>query len=169
LSPGSAGAASSPRRGVLALGLSLAVGPGLCHARECDVCSVDERTASEFEFTQPAVPSAAAFMAVARQAKAFAEKRGDSGFGAALVVNALVAGAAPNRTRSGHDPTAHAEIEAIRDACRRLAANRVDNAVLYATSRPCRMCELACYHAGVAKIVYGDSLTDAGSPRNEAC
>jgi tRNA(Arg) A34 adenosine deaminase TadA len=108
-------------------------------------------------------------MQIAFDAKAFAAKRGDPDFGAVVVLNGLAAGAAPNRTVSGRDPTAHAEIEAIRDACRRLTVARLDGAMMYASAQPCRMCELACYHAGIARIVHGQSLTDAGAPRYEAC
>jgi tRNA(Arg) A34 adenosine deaminase TadA len=156
------------RRRLLALGLSVAAFP-LAEARDCDVCSVDASATEEFEFLQPATPSPAAFMAVALQAREFAARQGNPAFGAAVVLQELIAGAAPNRAVSHHDPTAHAEIEAIRDACRRLGMARLDGAVIYASARPCRMCELACYYAGVARIVHGEGLTDAGPPRYEGC
>ena len=160
--------AAPARRRLLALGLSAAVAPAALAARDCDVCGV-EADPTQFEFLQPSSPTPRAFMQIAFEARAFAEKRGDPGSGAVVVINNMVAGAAPNRTVSGRDPTAFAEIEAIRDACRRLAAGKLDGATLYATAKPDRMCELACYHAGISRIVYGAGLTDGGAPRNEAC
>lgn len=162
-------APSPQRRRLLAAGLASAVLPGVARARDCDVCIVQEAPNAEFDFKQPLTPTAAAFMQVALDAREFAARRNDPAFGAAIAINAMVAGAAPDRTLSRRDPTAHAEIEAIRDACRRLAVARLDGAVLYASDRPCRMCELACHAAGIARIVYGPGLVDAGPPRNEAC
>jgi tRNA(adenine34) deaminase len=161
--------AGRSRRELLALGAWAAFAPAMAQARDCDVCPVPEPDATQFEFAPPHRASPAACMQVAMDARAFAARRGDPAFGAAVVLDRLVAGAAPNRQLSGHDPTAHAEIEAIRDACRRLARARLDGALIYATSRPCRMCELACYHAGISRIIVGEALTDLGPPRNEAC
>jgi guanine deaminase len=146
----------------------MAAGP-FASARDCDVCGVDTPAAEDFELSQPLSPSPQAFMAVALQARDFAVRTGNPPLGAALVLQELVAGAAPDRTVSGRDATAHAEIEAIRNACRRLGVARLDRAVLYASARPCRMCELACHYAGIARIVYGEALTDAGPPRYEGC
>ena len=160
--------AAPARRRLLALGLSAAVAPAALAARDCDVCGV-EADPTQFEFLQPNSPTPRAFMQIAFEAGAFAERRGDPASGAVVVINNMVAGAAPNRTVSGRDPTAFAEIEAIRDACRRLAVGKLDGAMLYATGKPARMCELACYHAGISRIVYGAGLTDGGAPRNEAC
>jgi tRNA(Arg) A34 adenosine deaminase TadA len=156
------------RRRLLAIGLSAAALP-VARARDCDVCAVETPAVAEFEFVQPLPPSPSAFMGVAMQAREFAARTGNPAFGAAVVMQEIVAGAAPNRSVTGRDPTAHAEIEAIRDACRRQGVARLDGAVIYASARPCRMCELACYYAGVARIIYGDALTDAGPPRYEAC
>lgn len=156
------------RRRLLACGLASAL-PASASGRDCDVCFVQEADSAEFEFQQPLSPTASAFMRLALDARDFAARRGDPAFGAVIVVNATVAGAAPNRTVSRRDPTAHAEIEAIRDACRRLAVARLDGAILYTSERPCRMCELACHAAGIAHMVYGVDLTNAGPPRNEAC
>ncbi|HEY6087454.1 MAG TPA: deaminase [Burkholderiaceae bacterium] len=63
------------------------------------------------------------------------------------------------------DPNAHAEREAIRDAQRRLGRRDLGGSVLYSTSRPCRACEAAAAAAGVARMVVGADLVDAGAPR----
>jgi tRNA(Arg) A34 adenosine deaminase TadA len=160
---------AASRRGLLALGLSAAFGPVAASARECDVCAVETPVTLDFEFVQPVNPSPEAYMGIARQAREFGVRLGNPAFGAAVVLNGMVVGAAPNRALSNLDPSAHAEIEAIRDACRRLSSPRLDGAVIYATARPCRMCEAAGYYAGVARIVHGDALTDAGAPRYEGC
>jgi tRNA(adenine34) deaminase len=66
---------------------------------------------------------------------------------------------------TGTDPTAHAELEAIRDAARRLRTRDLSACVLVSTSRPCRMCEAAAAWGGIARMVHGEALTDAGAPR----
>jgi tRNA(adenine34) deaminase len=63
------------------------------------------------------------------------------------------------------DPAAHAEREAIRDAQKRLGRAELSGSVLYSTSRPCRDCERAAAEAGVARMIHGAALRDAGKPR----
>ena len=77
----------------------------------------------------------------------------------------LIVGAAPSRVVTANDPTAHAEMEAIRDAARRLRTRDLSGCTLVSTSRPCRMCEAAAGWAGISRMVYGPTLTDAGAPR----
>lgn len=67
------------------------------------------------------------------------------------------------------DPTAHGEIQAIRDAARRLGTPQLAGCELYTTFRPCPMCETAAYWAGVARIYHGEAVTDAGAPRFPRC
>ncbi|MBL8350307.1 MAG: nucleoside deaminase [Burkholderiaceae bacterium] len=90
---------------------------------------------------------------------------GDQPYGAVVLQGDRVVGAAPSRVVTTEDPTAHAEMEAIRDAARRLRTRDLSGCVLVSTSRPCRMCEAAAGWAGIARMVYGDALTDAGAPR----
>jgi len=103
-----------------------------------------------------------------RQAEALrdeAVRGGDQPYGAVVLCGERVVGAAPSRVITGTDPTAHAEMEALRDAARRLRTRDLSNCVLVSTSRPCRMCEAAAGWAGISRMVYGESLTDAGAPR----
>lgn len=92
-------------------------------------------------------------------------RAGDQPFGAVVLRGELIVGAAPSRVVTATDPTAHAEMEAIRDAARRMGTRDLSGCVLVSTSRPCRMCEAAAGWAGIARMVYGEALTDAGPPR----
>lgn len=82
-------------------------------------------------------------------------RAGDQPFGAVVLRGELIVGAAPSRVVTATDPTAHAEMEAIRDAARRLLTRDLSGCVLVSTSRPCRMCEAAAGWAGIARMVYG--------------
>ena len=66
-----------------------------------------------------------------------------------------VIGRGRNRREEGADATAHAEIEAIREACRTLGTWRLDGCTLYVTLEPCAMCAGAILHARIARVVYG--------------
>ncbi len=100
----------------------------------------------------------------ARQMRDQAVHSGDQSFGAVVLRGGQIVGEAPSRVVTSSDPTAHAEMEAIRDAARRLRSRDLSNCILVSTSRPCRMCEAAAAWAGIAKMVHGDALTDAGAP-----
>jgi guanine deaminase len=118
---------------------------------------------------QPATPAPAAWTARALAMRRLAEQQGDQPYGAIVVREGRIVGEAPSRVVTGRDPTAHAEVEAIRDACRRLGSPSLTGAELYASSRPCRMCETAAYWAGVARMVHGPDGADAGAPRYGGC
>jgi tRNA(Arg) A34 adenosine deaminase TadA len=92
-------------------------------------------------------------------------RAGDQPYGAVVLRGESIVGAAPSRVVTANDPTAHAEMEAIRDAARHLRTRDLSGCVLVSTSRPCRMCEAAAGWAGIVRMVYGEALTDAGPPR----
>jgi tRNA(Arg) A34 adenosine deaminase TadA len=106
-----------------------------------------------------------AAMRRAEQLREEALRAGDQPYGAVVLCGAAIVGAAPSRVVTGTDPTAHAELEAIRDAARRLRTRDLSACVLVSTSRPCRMCEAAAAWGGIARMVHGEALTDAGAPR----
>jgi tRNA(Arg) A34 adenosine deaminase TadA len=108
-------------------------------------------------------------MARAVAMRAAAVAAGDQPFGAVVARDGILVGEAPSAVVTRVDPTAHAEMEAIRDAARRLRTRDLAGAVLYSTSRPCAMCEAAAMWAGIARMVHGDALTDAGAPRLSRC
>jgi tRNA(Arg) A34 adenosine deaminase TadA len=84
-------------------------------------------------------------------------------FGAVVVRRGKIAGRGWNRVTSANDPTAHAEIMAIREACRRLKTFRLDDCVLYASCEPCPMCLAAIYWARMGKIFYANTRRDAAA------
>jgi tRNA(adenine34) deaminase len=90
---------------------------------------------------------------------------GDQPFGAVVLCGERIVGAAPSRVLTATDPTAHAEMEALRDAARRLNRRDLSGCTLVSTSRPCRMCEAAAGWARISRMVYGEALSDAGAPR----
>ena len=94
-----------------------------------------------------------------------AVRSGDQPYGAVVLRDTEIVGAAPSRVVTSTDPTAHAEMEALRDAARRLRTRDLAGCVLVSTSRPCRMCEAAAGWAGISRMVHGEALTDAGPPR----
>ena len=92
-------------------------------------------------------------------------RAGDQPYGAVVLRGEMIVGAAPSRVVTATDPTAHAEMEAIRDATRRLRTRDLSGCVLVSTSRPCRMCEAAASWAGISRMVYGEALAEAESLR----
>lgn len=90
--------------------------------------------------------------------------RGDQPYGAVVVQGDRLVGEGPSRVVQRQDPNAHAEREAIRDARERFGAQALRGAVLYSTSRPCVLCEAAAAEAGIARMVHGADLKDAGAP-----
>ena len=89
--------------------------------------------------------------------------RGNHGgpFGAIIVRRGKIIGRGWNRVTSTNDPTAHAEVIAIRDACRRLKTFQLDDCELYASCEPCPMCLAAGYWARLRKIYYANTRRDA--------
>ena len=82
-------------------------------------------------------------------------------FGAIIVRRGKIVGRGWNRVTSTNDPTAHAEIMAIREACRRLKTFQIDDCELYASCEPCPMCLAAGYWARLRKIYYANTRRDA--------
>lgn len=88
--------------------------------------------------------------------------RGDGGpFGAVVVLDGKIVSVASNTVLLHHDPTAHAEINAIREAARKLGTHNLKNCVLYATGYPCPMCLSAIMWANIREVYYGTDLEDA--------
>jgi len=94
-----------------------------------------------------------------------AVRAGDQPYGAVVLRGEQIVGEAPSRVVTHTDPTAHAEMEAIRDAARRLRTRNLADCWLVSTSHPCRMCEAAARWAGIERMVHGETLTDAGRPK----
>lgn len=82
-------------------------------------------------------------------------------FGAVVVLDGKIIGSGTNDVLALHDPTAHAEIQAIRHACAELQSDRLDHAVVYASGEPCPMCLSAMYWAGIREVCYAYSAEEA--------
>ena len=112
------------------------------------------------------VQNEATDIAYMRQALALAQRAADQGevpVGALVVFEDKVIGEGWNRPISTQDPTAHAEIVALRDAASRLANYRLTGSSLYVTLEPCPMCAGAIVHARVARVIYGTIDPIAGA------
>ena len=81
-------------------------------------------------------------------------------FGACIVKNGKVVGKGSNHVLSNNDPTAHAEVMAIRDACKNLKTYDLSGCVLYTSSYPCPMCLSAIIWANIKKVYYGNTKED---------
>lgn len=84
-------------------------------------------------------------------------------FGAVLVRNGEILAEGWNRVLATNDPTAHAEVLVIREACRAQSAFRLPGAVLYASCEPCPMCLSAAYWAGLERIYYANTREEAAA------
>ena len=103
------------------------------------------------------------FMRRALELAAAAEQAGEVPVGAVLVQDDKIIAEGANRPIASHDPTAHAEIEALRAGGRALATYRLTNTTLYVTLEPCAMCAAAIVHARVRRLVFGAWDPGAGA------
>ena len=83
--------------------------------------------------------------------------------GAVVVLSGMIIGRGFNQPIGAHDPTAHAEIVALRDAARNIGNYRLTGATVYVTIEPCQMCVGAMIHARIARVVYGPPEPKAGA------
>jgi tRNA(Arg) A34 adenosine deaminase TadA len=105
------------------------------------------------------------FMQRAFEMRNRAIARGDQPYGAVVVLDSRIIGDGVSAVVTKNDPTAHAELEAIRDAVRKVGSAGVRGATLFGTSKACAMCETGAYHAGIAAMFYGESINAGGAPR----
>jgi tRNA(adenine34) deaminase len=105
-----------------------------------------------------------AFMDLALALASDARERGEVPVGAIVVRDGVVIGRGGNTPIGHRDPTAHAEIAALRDAARALGNYRLPGCELYVTLEPCVMCAGAIMHARIARVIFG-----AADPKTGAC
>ena len=86
---------------------------------------------------------------------------GGGPFGAVIVRNGEVVATGTNRVTANNDPTAHAEVSAIRAACAKVQNFKLEGCTCYTSCEPCPMCLSALYWAGVSRIIYGNTKEDA--------
>jgi tRNA(Arg) A34 adenosine deaminase TadA len=101
------------------------------------------------------------YMRLAIEAAQQGIQQGQTPFGACIVKQGKILACAHNQVWQDQDITAHAEITALRQACRALRGIDLSGAVLYSTCEPCPMCFSAAHWARIKTIVYGASISDA--------
>lgn len=104
------------------------------------------------------------FMQHALELAQAAAQAGEVPVGAIIVKDGMIIGRGSNAPIGTHDPTAHAEVQAMRDAAQHLGNYRLVDCTLYVTLEPCAMCTGAIQHARIARLVYG-----ANDPKTGAC
>ncbi len=90
-------------------------------------------------------------------------KNGGGPFGAVIVKDGAIVGKGVNTVTSSNDPTAHAEVNAIRNACKNLSSFQLDDCEIYSSCEPCPMCLGAIYWARPNKLYFAASKTDAAN------
>ena len=111
----------------------------------------------------PATAEDERFMRRALQLADIGYREGEVPVGAVVVLDGVVVGEGWNQPIGAHDPTAHAEVVAIRAAARHLGNYRLTGATVYATIEPCQMCVGAMVHARIARVVFGAPEPKAGA------
>ena len=107
-----------------------------------------------------------AYMQIALDLARSAAMRHDVPVGAIVVRDGKILGQGFNTRERQHDPTGHAEIVALREACENIQRWRLDGATLYVTLEPCPMCAGALVNTRIARVVYGASDPKAGAVRS---
>lgn len=102
-------------------------------------------------------------MARAIQLSAENVQRGGGPFGAVIVRDSAIIAEGVNQVTATNDPTAHAEVLAIRDACRKLGVFDLAGCEIYSSCEPCPMCLGAIYWAHLSQIYYANSASDASA------
>jgi tRNA(Arg) A34 adenosine deaminase TadA len=119
--------------------------------------------------TAKPAPEPKAFMDTAQEMRLQAIRTGDQAYGAVVVKGGKIVGFGPSRVVINTDPSGHAEMEALRDAARRLKTQDLTGCVMYSTSPPCAMCEAAAHWARIDRLVSTSALRDLGKPRLKRC
>ena len=124
--------------------------------------------AAQSSIVQPAEKTKAGFLARARALRDQAVKEGDQAYGAVVVRDGIIVGEGRNYVVLQSDPTAHAELLAVRDAARRLSKRDLSDCDVYSTATPCPMCPGALFWARIRR--YHNEGTPASSITRElAC
>ena len=104
------------------------------------------------------------FIERAFEMRDLAVETGDQPYGAIVVRGSEIIGQSPSHVLVHNDPTAHAELEAIRDAARRTGSRDLGGCILYSSSPACPMCEDGAYWANIERMISGSLASDNGRP-----
>jgi pyrimidine deaminase RibD-like protein len=113
---------------------------------------------------QPMEKTKAAFLARAQALRDQAVSEGDQAYGAVVVRNGVIVGEGRNYVLLRNDPTAHAELLAVRDAARRLGTLDLSECEMYATAAPCQMCQGALYWSRIRRVFTESTLARGFAP-----
>ena len=91
------------------------------------------------------------------------QEEGALPYGAVVVRDGEIIGEGLNRALALHDPTSHGEVEAIRDACRKLGTTDLSGAIMYTSAEPCSMCVATMLLAGIQQLVYAADSADSAA------
>lgn len=100
------------------------------------------------------------YMRFALEEAVRAKSLGDLPFGAVIVCNDKIVGKGRAENNSGGDVTAHAELQALREACQTLKRNNLNDCTMYCTNEPCPMCSAGIFQAKIATVVMGATRAD---------
>jgi tRNA(Arg) A34 adenosine deaminase TadA len=120
------------------------------------------------DIVQPREKTKAGFLERARALRDQAVKEGDQAYGAVVVRDGIIVGEGRNYVILQSDPTAHAELLAVRDAARRLNKRDLSDCDVYSTATPCPMCQGALYWARINRY-HNDATSPAGVAPKLAC
>ena len=120
------------------------------------------------QIVQPIEKTKAGFLARARALRDQAVREGDQAYGAVVVRDGIIVGEGRNYVILESDPTAHAELLAVRDAARRLKTRDLSDCDVFSTATPCPMCQSALYWARVRRY-HNESTPDEGVAPKLAC
>lgn len=148
------------RRAVFTLAGVVVVAPPQLRARRANA-----NTLAITQIIQPARTAPEAYIERAFELRDQAVDSGDQAYGAAVVKDGKIIGQSQSLVVLNDDPSAHAEMSAIRDAARRVGRSGLRGATLYSSSRPCPMCEAAAFWAGLEGFHFGRGIEDGGAPR----
>ena len=123
-----------------------------------------DEAAKAQEHLEPIITSHRTFMSEAVKSAIQGMEANEGGpFGCIVVKNGEIVGRGNNKVTSTNDPTAHAEITAIRDACKNLKSFQLDDCIMYTSCEPCPMCLGAIYWARPKKVYFGSDQQDAAA------
>ena len=114
---------------------------------------------------QPIENTDAAFIKRAFNLRNLSSELGDQAYGAVIVHSGKIIGESMSRVILDRDPTAHAEMSALRDAAERFGSKALRGAILYSSNHPCSMCQAAADWVGIASMIYGHDVTNGGPPQ----
>ena len=96
------------------------------------------------------------------EARIGVENQDGGPFGAVVVLDGKIVGVGHNQVLISHDPTAHAEVMAIRNACKNLHTHDLSNCLIYSTSEPCPMCLSAIIWSNIKEVYFGTNRKEVG-------